>query len=89
MEQFIPIAVSALGGTLLGPLVARMLGGSSLGGIAAGAIGGGLAHFGADAAGIGPLLGTGVMAYVQSFLEGGIGGGLLGVIAGLVTKNKA
>ena len=89
MEQFIPLIVSALGGTVLGPVVARLAGGNMTGGLLGGILGGVAAHFGADAAGLGPLLGdSALMGHVQSSLEGGIGGGVLAAIAGLVMKNK-
>lgn len=89
MEQYIPLIVSALGGTVLGPLVARFAGGTGVGGVLGGIVGGVAAHYGADAAGIGPLLGdTALMAHVQSFLEGGIGGGVLAALASLVMKKS-
>lgn len=90
MEQYIPLIVSALGGTVLGPIVARLTGGSGTGGVLGGILGGIAAHYGANAAGLGPLLGdSALMAHVQNFLEGGIGGGVLAALAGLVMKNKA
>lgn len=89
MEQYIPLIVSALGGIILGPIVTRLLGGSATVGIVGGILGGVGAHYGADAAGIGPLLGSApAMMHVQNFLEGAIGGGLLGVIAGVVLKKR-
>lgn len=89
MEAYIPLIVSALGGTVLGPIVARLMGGSGTGGVVGGILGGVAAHFGADAAGLGPLLGdSALMAHIQNFLEGGIGGGILAAIAGLVMKKS-
>lgn len=89
MEQFIPLIVSALGGTVLGPIVSRLVGGSGTGGVLGGILGGVAAHYGADAAGLGPILGdTALMGHIQSFLEGGVGGGVLAAIAGLVMKKK-
>jgi hypothetical protein len=89
MEQYIPLIVSALGGVILGPLVARLTGGSGTGGVLGGIVGGVAAHFGANAAGLGPLLGdTAMMAHVQNFLEGGVGGGILAAIAGAVMKKS-
>ncbi len=90
LEQYLPLIVSALGGTVLGPVIARLTGGTSTGGVLGGVLGGVAAHFGADAAGIGSLLGnTAIMGYLQSFIEGGVGGGLLGALSGLVMKRKA
>ena len=90
MEQYIPLIVSALGGTILGPIVSKLAGGSGVGGVIGGIIGGVASHYGANAAGIGPLLGdSALMGHVQSFLEGGIGGGILAAIAGFVTRKGA
>jgi len=90
MEQYIPLIVSALGGTILGPIVARLVGGSGVGGVVGGIIGGVAAHYGADAAGVGALLGeSALMGHVQNFLEGGIGGAVLAAIAGFVTRRGA
>ncbi len=89
MEQYIPLIVSALGGIILGPIVTRLLGGSAAVGIVGGILGGVGAHYGADAAGIGALLGSDpVMMHVQNFLEGAVGGGLLGLIGGAVLKKR-
>jgi hypothetical protein len=89
MEQYIPLIISALGGVVIGPLVARLSGGSGTGGVLGGIVGGVAAHFGADAAGLGPLLGdTALMMHIQNFLEGGIGGGILAAIAGAVMKKS-
>ena len=89
MEPYIPLIISALGGTVLGPIVSRLMGGSGVGGVLGGILGGVAAHFGADAAGLGPLLGdTAMMAHIQNFLEGGIGGGILAAVAGAVMKKS-
>ncbi len=42
MEQYIPLIVSALGGVILGPLVARLTGGCGTGGMLGGIVGGGI-----------------------------------------------
>jgi hypothetical protein len=89
MEQYIPLIISALGGVVIGPLVARLSGGSGAGGVLGGIVGGVAAHFGADAVGLGRLLGdTALMMHIQNFLEGGIGGGILAAIAGAVMKKS-
>ncbi|MFN4024531.1 MAG: hypothetical protein ACK4MQ_06855 [Hyphomonas sp.] len=89
MEQYIPLIVSALGGIILGPLVTKLLGGSTTAGILGGILGGVGAHYGADAAGIGPLFGSDpALMHLQNFLEGAAGGGLLGLMAGAVLKKR-
>ena len=89
MEQYIPLIVSALGGIILGPIITRLLGGSTTVGILGGVLGGVGAHYGADAAGIGPLLGSEpALVHLQNFLEGAAGGGLLGVVAGILLKKR-
>ena len=89
MEQYIPLIVSALGGTVLGPIVARFLGGSGMMGVAGGILGGVGAHYGAEAAGVGLLFGSSpMMIHLQNFLEGGVGGAILGLLAGAVLKKR-
>lgn len=89
MEAFIPLIVSALGGAVAGPVLSRLLGGSGAMGLIGGILGGVGAHFGADAAGAGQILGsTPTLIHLQNFLEGGIGGGILGLIAGAVSKAR-
>ena len=93
MEQYLPLILSAVGGTVLGPIISKLVGGSGTGGIVGGIIGGIGAHFGLDAAGV-QVLGdvaagaTSPMNIINSLLEGGVGGGVLGVIAGMVMKSK-
>ena len=93
MEQYLPLILSAVGGTVLGPIISQLVGGSGTGGIVGGIIGGLGAHFGLDAAGV-QVLGdaaagaTSPMNIINSLLEGGVGGGVLGVIAGMVMKAK-
>ncbi len=57
MESLIPIIVSAAGGGILGPIVSKVLGGGGTQGLIGGLLGGVGAHFGADAAGVGQMLG--------------------------------
>jgi hypothetical protein len=88
-QEFVPLIIAALGGMILGPVVTRLLGGRAVVGIFGGIAGGIAVHYGADAAGIGPLLGTSqTMVHIQNFLEGGVGGGILGLIAGLVLRKS-
>jgi hypothetical protein len=87
MEAYIPLIVSALGGTILGPILAKLLGGSGTMGVFGGILGGIGAHYGADAASVGHMLGSSpVMVHLQDFLEGGIGGGILGMLGGALLR---
>lgn len=89
MEPYIPLIVSALGGAVLGPIIARLLGGSGAMGVVGGILGGIGAHYGAEAANVGLLLGASpMMVHLQNFVEGGIGGGILGLLAGIVLKKR-
>lgn len=89
MEQYIPLIVSALGGTVLGPVLSKVLGGSGTMGVVGGILGGIAAHYGADAAGAGQMLGdSALMVHLQNFLEGGVGGGVLGALAGGLLKKR-
>ncbi len=94
MESFLPIILSAVGGTVLGPIITRVMGGNTTGGLVGGLIGGLAAHYGLDAAGI-TVLGdpaasaTSLMNIVNNLLEGGVGGGVLGLVAGAMMKKKA
>lgn len=87
IQPFIPLITSALGGTFLGPIISRLVGGKAGLGLLGGIAGGVGAHFGADAAGIGSLLGSGeMMGHIQSVLQGGVGGGALAILTGLMSK---
>lgn len=89
MEAYIPLIVSVLGGMILGPILSKLLGGSGTMGVAGGILGGIGAHYGADAASVGQVLGSApIMVHIQDFLEGGIGGGILGLLAGAVLKKR-
>lgn len=89
MEQYIPLIISALGGTVLGPVLSKLLGGSGTMGVVGGILGGIAAHYGADAAGMGQVLGASpMMVHLQNFLEGGAGGGILGLLAGAVIRKR-
>jgi hypothetical protein len=83
--DIIQLLVSGLGGGVLGPIISKVLGGSlTKGGI------GGLATGAAAQNGVAlPSLNGGeMMAYLSSFLQGGVGGGVLGTLAGILMKNK-
>ena len=86
------LLLSGAGGAIIGPLLSQFLGGKDSGmltRIIAGVVGGVGAGVGADAAGIGSILGnTEMMQMVQTFLEGGVGGGILSTIGGMVMKKK-
>lgn len=93
MENLLPLILSAVGGVILGPVLTKLAGGGATGGLVGGIIGGLAAHFGLDAANI-QVLGdasasaTAPMNIVNSLLEGGVGGGVLGIVAGMLTKPK-
>lgn len=95
LQQFLPYILNGAGGAILAPIVATLLGGKGLGGIGniiAGIVGGVGVGAGAQAAGLGNLLGgdtNNIMGYVQDLLEGGIGGGILGVIFGFMKPKSA
>ena len=95
LQQFLPYILNGVGGAVLAPILAGLLGGKGLGGIGnivAGIVGGVGVGAGAQAAGLGNLLGgdtNTMMAYVQDLLEGGIGGGILGVIFGFMKPKSA
>ncbi|MEE2692673.1 MAG: hypothetical protein VX640_14150 [Pseudomonadota bacterium] len=86
------LLLNGAGGAIVGPLVAHFLGGknaSMLMKIVAGVVGGVGAGYGADAAGMGAVLGSDqTMQMVQSFLEGGVGGGVLSTLGGMLMKPK-
>ena len=89
MEAFIPLIVSALGGVIAVPVLSRLLGGSGEMGLIGGILGGVGAHYGADFAGAGQILGTTPMlSHLQNFLEGIAGGGILGLLAGAFSKAR-
>lgn len=93
MEQYLPLILSAVGGTVLGPIISKLTGGSGVGGILGGIIGGVAAHYGVDAANV-QVLGdaaagaTAPMNIVNSLAEGGVGGAVLGLIAGMLNRSR-
>ena len=75
-------------------VITRLTGGNATGGLLGGIIGGLAAHYGLDAANVNvlgdPAAGaTDIMNIVNNFLEGGVGGGILGTLAGMLMKNKS
>lgn len=84
------LLLNGAGGAILGPIVSQFLGGknqSLLMRVIAGVVGGVGVGAGADAAGMGALLGSDqTMQMIQSVLEGGVGGGLLATVAGMMKK---
>jgi hypothetical protein len=93
MEQYLPLILSAVGGTGLGPIFSKLTGGSGTGGVVGGILGGIGAYYGFDAANVQVLEdaaagATTPMNILNSLLEGGVGGGVVGVIVGLLMKSR-
>ncbi len=90
--DILALLLNGAGGAIVGPLVAQLLGGkdsSLIARILSGIVGGVGAGYGMDAAGLGSLLGSGeTMQMLQSFLEGGVGGGVLSTVVGMVMKGR-
>jgi hypothetical protein len=82
--------LNGIGGAIIGPMISQFLGGKGQGlitRILAGMVGGVGAGAGADAAGMGALLGSdATMQLIQSVLEGGVGGGVLSSAAGMMRR---
>ena len=86
------LLLNGAGGAILGPLVSQFLGGkhqSLIMRAIAGIVGGVGVGAGADAAGMGAILGSDqMMQMVQSILEGGLGGGALATLSGMIKKKS-
>lgn len=93
LQQYLPYILNGAGGAVLAPLLASLLKGKGLGligNIVAGVVGGVGAGYGAEAAGIGNVLGDSeLMGHVQRVLEGGVGGGVIGVIMSFIKAGKS
>jgi hypothetical protein len=95
LQQYLPYILNGVGGAVLAPVIAALLGGKgfgAIGNIIAGIVGGVGVGAGAQAAGLGNLLGgdtNATMGYVQDLLEGGVGGGILGAIFGFMKPKSA
>lgn len=93
MESILPVILSAIGGLIIGPVLSRLTGGGGTGGLLGGVVGGIAAHYGLDAANI-QVLGdaaasaTAPMNIVNTLLEGGVGGGIVGILGGVLMKSK-
>jgi hypothetical protein len=91
LAQFLPFILNGAGGAVLAPLIAGLLGGKGLGGvgnIVLGAAAGVGAGFGVEQIeSVRDLLGSdATMGYVQDLLEGGVGGGVLGLLLSFIKK---
>ena len=90
LGQYLPYILNGAGGAILAPLLVGLFGGKGLGtviNIVLGAAAGVGAGYGIAAAGYGDLLGgstNATMGYVHDLLEGGIGGGVLGLILSFI-----
>ena len=92
IEQLLPYLLQGAGGAVLGPILARLVGGrgfGTLGNVIAGVLGGVGAGQGLDMAGVdlGSMLGGGdAMRLLAEVLQGGVGGGVLGGLAGVFRR---
>ena len=92
LAEYLPYILNGAGGAVLAPLIAGLLGGKGLGAvinIILGAVAGVGAGFGVAQLGYGNLLGgaeNATMGYVQDLVEGGVGGGVLGLILSFLKK---
>lgn len=92
LAQYLPYILNGAGGAVLAPLIAGLLGGKGLGGVVniiLGAAAGVGAGFATAQFGYGNLLGgaeNAAMGYVQDLLEGGVGGGVLGLLLSFIKK---
>jgi hypothetical protein len=95
MDAYVALLLSALGGTVAGPVFVRVAGGNATAGVVAGLLGGVAAHYGAAAFGIGEVLGPmlgetygrpDLMRHAQDFIEGAVGGGAAAWLTGLVIR---
>lgn len=90
LNAILPFLLSGAGGAVFGPLLSKVLGGKGFGLIGnaiAGIVGGIAAGKGLDMAQVGNLLGDSeLMKNIQTVLEGGLGGGVLGAILGLIKR---
>jgi hypothetical protein len=92
LADYLPYILNGAGGAVLAPLIAGLLGGRGLGGVVniiLGAAAGVSAGFGTAQLGYANLLGgseNAAMGYVQDLLEGGIGGGVLGLLLSFIRK---
>ena len=99
MDAYVALLLSALGGTVFGPILVRVAGGNATAGVVAGLLGGVAAHYGAAALGVGEVLGPvlgpmlgetygrpDLMRHAQDFLEGAIGGGAAAWLTGLAIR---
>ncbi len=93
MQDLLPLLLNGVGGAVLGPILMKLVGGKGGLGAIMGLIGGVAGGVGAghvsELAGLdlASLMGGGdMMRMVANLLEGGIGGGILGVLAGRIAK---
>ncbi len=87
-----PIVQNAIGGGVLGPILARLVRGGSGTGFLTGVLGGIAAGYGADMQGYSTLISgeatEGLMVTLQNLAEGAGGGGVLGLISGIFLKRR-
>ncbi len=93
-SDIITLVLQGAGGAFLAPLLSAITGGKGFGAIGnaiTGVLGGVGVGYGMDAVGmhdtLGSLMGGGdVMRMAAEFVKGGIGGGILGVVAGMIRR---
>ncbi len=93
MQDLLPLLLNGVGGAVLGPLLMKLTGGKGSLGTIMGLVGGVLGGVGAGQASelvnldLASLMGGGdLMRAVANLIEGGVGGGILGVLAGKLAK---
>ncbi len=93
MQDLLPLLLNGVGGAVLGPILMKLAGGKGGLGTIMGLIGGVVGGVGVgQATGIAgfdlaSLMGGGdMMRMVANLIEGGVGGGILGVLAGKIAK---
>ena len=95
INDVLPFVLQGLGGAVLGPILSALTGGKGFGFIGnaiLGVLGGIGAGQGLNAIGMADtfasLMGGGPMRLAAEFLKGGIGGGVLGIVAGLLIRRR-
>ncbi len=93
MQDLFPLLLNGVGGAVLGPILMKLVGGKGNLGTIMGLIGGVAGGVGAGQLSeivnldLASIMGGGdMMRMVANLIEGGVGGGILGVLAGKIAK---